>query len=186
MGEERRFIFVVLSSSICDNFCDNFFMWLFSCAKNSSSEAADISNDLKRALTRSASYDNSALSPPVSSKRAPSKMRLPLSISKSSKVITEGILRNRSSDSFVFIYSRYPYWNRNYIKVIPAFRIFNLTLSKISGYALSLSTFFKYFLSCYIGDHKIMQVVKYPENLLEHAKNVLFMKITPTEERWLT
>ena len=93
---------------------------------------------------------------------------------------------NITSDSFVFIYSKYPYWGKNYIRVIPAFRIFNLTLSKISGYALSLSTFFKYFLSCYIGDHKIMQVVKYPENLLEHAKNVLVMKITPTEERWLT
>lgn len=89
---------------------------------------------------------------------------------------------NITSDSFVFIYSKHGYLGRNHIKVIPAFRIVNFTLSKISGYTMSLSTFFLNFLNCYIGDHKIMQVVKYPENLLEYAKNVLFMKITPTEE----
>ena len=71
-----------------------------------------------------------------------------------------------SSDSFIIIYT-----SKN-IFVMPALEI----CEDKTNYK-RLHTFFAEFLKCFVGDHKIVGIVKEPEKLLEFANTVLYIKI---------
>jgi len=80
---------------------------------------------------------------------------------------------NISSDSFIFIYT-----SRG-IFVVPAFNYRNTYLNH-----KNLGNFFFDFLTCFIGDHKIIDFVKRPEYLLEYANHVLYLQIESLENEW--
>jgi len=71
-----------------------------------------------------------------------------------------------SSDSFVIVYTP------GSIFVTPA-----LEINDAKNHYKRLHTFFTEFLKCFIGDHKIVELVKEPEKLLEFATTVLYIKV---------
>lgn len=71
-----------------------------------------------------------------------------------------------SSDSFIFIYTS------NGVFVTTAFGCRNAYL-----YHKNLGRFFSEFLKCFIGDHKIIDIVKRPEIILKIANHVLYLRV---------
>ena len=79
-----------------------------------------------------------------------------------------------TSDSFVWIYTE------SGIFVVPAYGIKNRNPNR-----KSLSSFFKEFFSCFVGDHKLTENLNQiiPEKLHYYANNILYLKINLAPHR---
>lgn len=78
-----------------------------------------------------------------------------------------------TSDSYVFIYSRQGIYS------VPAFNF--LRPSRYLHHK-RIDRFFGEFLKCFIGDHKIVPVIKQPEDLLRYCRIVLYLNIHQNEK----